>query len=484
MAKIKKSSSTQIEPIPQDEQPYDIPATWQWVKLGDVCSKINYGYTEKSNTEVIGPKFLRITDIQDNNVDWDNVPYCKIDDKKLKQYLLNDKDIVIARTGATTGKSFLIHNPINSVFASYLIRIQLKKEILIPEHVWSYFQTIIYWKLIEENQSGLAQPGVNATKLSNLPIPLPPLPEQKRIVERLDSMLGKIKEARELISDARDSFEIRRASILAKAFTGELTEKWRALRLRSGNALESESSLSEVETSGHPYEIPETWQWVKLGEVIINSNSGFACGKKNELSKDDENAYPHLRPNNIGYQGALNFDKIVYIPEDKVDASRKTLQEGDVLFNNTNSKELVGRSVLISDDCDYAYSNHITKIQSNPNLIISNWLCYSINKLWIDGFWERICKKWVGQAGVNQNDLTEKTIIPLPPLEEQEEIVRILDTLLSFEDEAKVMADLEDELDLLEKSILSRAFRGELGTQDKADEPVSELLKRISAEKG
>ena len=147
---------------------------WQVKKLGEV-STIQYGYTESATSEPIGPRFLRITDIQDDRVDWTSVPYCKIESVNLPKYELASGDIVFARTGATTGKSFLITDPPKAVFASYLIRLRLVDKILAPEFVFLYFQTSDYWHSIKEGSAGSAQGGFNATKLSALSIPVPPL---------------------------------------------------------------------------------------------------------------------------------------------------------------------------------------------------------------------------------------------------------------------------------------------------------------------
>src|SRR6266481_1608404 len=105
---------------------------WEIKELVAV-SAINYGYTESASSEPVGPRFLRITDIQNDQVDWNSVPYCKIEPADLPKYRLANGDIVFARTGATTGKSFLVADPPEAVFASYLIRVQLRTVELLPQ---------------------------------------------------------------------------------------------------------------------------------------------------------------------------------------------------------------------------------------------------------------------------------------------------------------------------------------------------------------
>ena len=127
-------------------------AGWGFKELGAV-SAINYGYTESASNEPIGPRFLRITDIQDDRVDWERVPYCRIEGVDLPKYRLASGDIVFARTGATTGKSFLVEEPPEAVFASYLIRLRLLDKTLLPEFVSLFFQTAGYWKSIKDGSS-------------------------------------------------------------------------------------------------------------------------------------------------------------------------------------------------------------------------------------------------------------------------------------------------------------------------------------------
>jgi type I restriction enzyme S subunit len=141
---------------------------------------------------------LRITDIQEGKVNWDDVPYCEISEKERDSSLLSKGDIVFARTGATTGKSFLIHDcPENSVFASYLIRVRPIEE-LNPVFLFGYFQTAQYWKQISESATGSTQPGVNSTKLGELKVPVPPLSLQEEfagVVARVESLRGRMGES-------------------------------------------------------------------------------------------------------------------------------------------------------------------------------------------------------------------------------------------------------------------------------------------------
>ncbi|MCP9926080.1 restriction endonuclease subunit S [Synechococcus lacustris C3-12m-Tous] len=195
---------------------------WVEKRLGDL-SRISYGYTESASAEKVGPHFLRITDIKGNGVDWDNVPYCRIDASSLPKYKLEDGDIVFARTGATTGKSYLVSNPPESVFASYLIRVQLSDTKLLPQFVNLFFQSHSYWDTIRAGVSGSAQGGFNATKLGELVIPFPKSSEeQMSFVAKLDKLTAETQRLAHLYERKLAALEVLKKSLLHQAFSGEL----------------------------------------------------------------------------------------------------------------------------------------------------------------------------------------------------------------------------------------------------------------------
>jgi len=165
---------------------------WREFKLGDICTIIQYGYTESATFDPVGPKFLRITDIVPNIIDWSTVPYCKIDKENYEKYKLDVGDIVIARTGATTGYNKRIKDSINAVFASYLIRFKINKEIADDCFISYVLKSDSYFGFIDNAVGGSAQPGINARVLSQFSFLLPPLPEQKAIAEVLSSLDDKI----------------------------------------------------------------------------------------------------------------------------------------------------------------------------------------------------------------------------------------------------------------------------------------------------
>ena len=159
--------------------PFEIPRSWVWATVNDISKSILYGVSESAKSE--GKyKLLRITDIQDNQVDWGTVPFTDFDEDKVSSYILHDGDIVFARTGATVGKSYLIKRlRQNAIYASYLIRVQTF-DLILPEYVKLFFESGYYWEQIELGSVGIGQPNVNGTILGNLNIPLPSFAEQKK----------------------------------------------------------------------------------------------------------------------------------------------------------------------------------------------------------------------------------------------------------------------------------------------------------------
>lgn len=197
-------------------------AEWRTVTLESISDDISYGYTASSTQEKVGPRLLRITDIQDNRVNWDEVPFCLIEQDRKLHYLLKAGDLVFARTGATVGKSFLLKDtPPESVFASYLIRVRCQPGNSM-EYLALFFQSHIYWSQITEFSAGIGQPNVNGSKLKKLKVPLCSLPEQQEIVRLLDEQFTVIEQNEREIEAALKRSAALRQSILKKAFTGQL----------------------------------------------------------------------------------------------------------------------------------------------------------------------------------------------------------------------------------------------------------------------
>lgn len=188
----------------------------------EISADISYGYTAKSTQTSSGVKYLRITDIQDGSVDWKKVPFCQISKTQLDRFSVKKGDILFARTGATTGKSYLVKECPRTVFASYLIRVRPNKDRILPDYLYLFFQSDDYWRQVSKNISGSAQPNCNASKLATLKLPLPPIIKQKEIIQRAHQFLGLIDRIEIRYKKLQAHVDKLTQSILAKAFCGEL----------------------------------------------------------------------------------------------------------------------------------------------------------------------------------------------------------------------------------------------------------------------
>ena len=212
---------------------------------------------------------------------------------------------------------------------------------------------------------------------------------------------------------------------------------------------EGERSMTEG-----PYKLPEGWRWVRLGEVCSTVENGFAFRKRGAPSGD----LLHLRPYNIAEDGTLDLSQRFYVPSSLRLARHKMLQPGDVLFNNTNSVELVGKTALVRDPLEAAFSNHVTLLRSNTAKAEGAWIALTLQALWRQGFFTNLCNKWIGQAGINTERL-KSVAIPLPPLEEQRRIVARIEELLGRVREARrLREEAKQEAERLWQAVLAQTF--------------------------
>lgn len=208
------------------------------------------------------------------------------------------------------------------------------------------------------------------------------------------------------------------------------------------------------------YELPEGWEWKSLDDkgILTGIQPGFACGIKDVI-----NGIPHLRMNNISKDGFLDMSLIRRIPRDKAEKSNKWLEPGDVIFNNTNSTELVGKTCMFlgwKERC--TFSNHLTRLRCNTKVLSSEWLYICLRNLWLSGYFATNCTEFVGQSAFNTDKLKELDI-PVPPLAEQHRIIaRIEEMTHRVEELRKLQLKIDAELSAFTPALLSKAFRGEL----------------------
>lgn len=387
------------------------------VALSELAS-IKYGYTESASSEQIGPKFLRITDIQDGSVDWDSVPYCAIDVAEAKKHQLEDGDIVFARTGATTGKSFLIKEPPNAVPASYLIRLRLTGKKLLPQFLSLFFQTEAYWHSIEKGSSGSAQGGFNASKLGQLKVPTPPLEEQKRIVAVLDQAFAALDRARALaeanLADAEALFQ----AALQEMFATKVVGQQRTLR-------EVCSVITDGTHNAPPYV---------------------------------DHGIPMLDTKNIGDNLAIaqtSASKFISKETDALLAKRCKPQTDDVLVS---SRGTIGKLAIVHEGQNFNIMGNIILLRPKPELR-PLYLAY---RLMAEVIKIQDISRGAAQKGLYLKPMREYPV-QLPDLETQDEIIAQLDRISDARRQLK--ADYEGklfELADLRKSLLHKAFAGEL----------------------
>jgi type I restriction enzyme S subunit len=388
---------------------------WTIEQLGEIAT-INYGYTDSAKSEAVGPRFLRITDIQNENVDWDAVPFCSIDDEGLNKYRLRSGDIVFARTGATTGKSFLVQDPPESVFASYLIRLRLNDRRFLPQFVSYFLQTPQYWQAIRDGSSGSAQGGFNATKLGALSLPAPPVLEQKRIV-----------------------------GILDEAFEGIAVAKANAEKnLQNARAL-FENHLQAVLTQHRP-----SWVEKPLGEV-------FATSTGTTPPKNNSDFYGEFMP----------LVKPPELCDAPIDSALDNISEA----GSEVARILPPQSILVScignlgkigiNTVPVAFNQQINAILPDERKAIPEFI-----------FLQAISSKFKDQLESLASGTTVPIVnkskfnsvrIALPPLSEQKTIAAQLNSLREL---AKHLESIYQEkltaLDKLKKSLLHEAFTGKL----------------------
>ena len=460
----------------------ELPKGWVSISIDEITSDVSYGVTATSDPEVGDLKLLRITDIQDNKVNWATVPYCKYD-IKFENARLCDDDIVVARTGATVGKSFLIKKAVeNSVFASYLIRLRCNSAIQ-PKYLSRFLNTPSYWRQISEQKAGIGQPNVNGTKLKTLNVPLAPQAEQTRIVEKLDEVLAQVDTIKARLDGIPAILKRFRQSVLAAAVSGRLTEEWRRKNsssnvrslIESCVAVDKKNAIKPFRKDEINNDIPQTWEWVRLAR-IAEVISGIAKGSKTSSAVISR---PYLRVANV-QRGYLDLSEVKEISVPLAKAKSLELKRGDILFNEGGDIDKLGRGWIWEEQIpDCIHQNHVFRARVYSVGIEPKYISYYGNSSGKDYFLRE------GTQSVNLANINKTTLsllpIPLPPVEEQKEIVRLVDQFFAFADtiEAQVKK-AQARVDNLTQSILAKAFRGELVAQDPADEPAEKLLERIA----
>ncbi len=424
--------------VPESEQPYPVPENWCWVKLGN-ASEIIMGQSPEGTTTTDDPSYMPLIG---GAADMGEV-YPKATRYTTVPTKIGKKDDVILCIRATLGR------PIFSDREYCLGRgvAAIRSKILIKEYLRYGF--ISFEQYLYERATGTTFAQVSSVVLQTMPFPIPPIAEQKRIVDRIESLFAKLDEAKEKAQAVVDGFEDRKAAILHKAFTGELTAGWR------------ESNNINI----------DSWRMKSIESFCTSLKYGTARKSENKGS------VVVIRMGNL-QQGEIDWTDLAYTT-DETDIEKYHLEPNDVLFNRTNSAALVGKTSIYRGEYPAIYAGYLIKLDYDHDVIIGDYLNYALNT--------QNAKKYcnaVKTDGVNQSNINAKKIgafvIPVPSKEEQVRIVELLKGFIEKEKQAKETAEqVIDQIEAMKKSILARAFRGELGTNDPADESAEELLKRI-----
>ena len=495
MAKNKKveiSLEEKLEKalIPVEEQPYKIPDNWVWTKYDVLFSDISKSekkieeknYLENGKIAIVSQgkdKIVGYSDILKVEPYKEELPLIIFGDHTLNVKYI-DFPFYIGADGVKVLKTTSI---IISKFLFYLLN-NLKTFTLINTGYRRHYPI-----------------------LKKLFFPLSPINEQRRIVEKLDFLFDKIKKAKELIEEIKIDIENRKISILDRAFKGVLTSKWRNENKTSdvrellksindekikkweedciqaekdGNKKPKKPNIKEVEdmivpVEEQPYKLPNSWVWVRLGDISEKISKGTTPRGDDGYTEEGVN---FLRVENIGNNNSINLSNIKYISEKTHNGflKRSILEEKDILISIAGT---LGRTAIVKkEDLPANINQAISFVRLiDNNKVLENFIVFYLNSPTI----KAILLSQVKVTAIP--NLTLEIIsdikFPLPPLEEQQEIVRILDEVLENENKVKELLELEERIDILEKSILNKAFKGELGTKNSSDEPAIELLKEI-----
>lgn len=420
--------------VPAEEQPYAVPENWVWVRLESVASWGSGGTPSRKHEEYYNGDILWIKTGELNN-GWIYDTEEKITDEGLKKSsakLFPPYSVLIAMYGATIGKVAILGVPAttNQACACAVCNQSLF-------YMYLFYYCISQKNVFIEKGKGGAQPNISQIILKQHPIPLPPLSEQQRIVERIEELFAKLDEAKERLQEVADSFAVRKAAILHNAFTGELTKQWRR-----------ENGVRD-----------ESWEEKKLSEITENQDS-----KRIPLSKSQRDNMNRI----YDYYGASGII-------DKVD---DYIFEGKKLLIGEDGANLVTRSkdIAFIADGKYWVNNH-AHILDVKDTVLLMYLCNYINNMDLIPYVTGSAQPKLTQAKMNNIKIF------LPTLPEQHEIVRLIDDLLARERAAQQAAEQAlASIDLMKKSILARAFRGELGTNKASEASALELLKQVLAE--
>lgn len=433
--------------VPKEEQPYKIPNNWCWVRL----ESINKYKSETLNPKNAMEKMFELYSVPSFDNKYPEILIGK--DIGSNKYIVKKNDILLCKINPRINRVWQVYQHTNFGQICSSEWIVIRNEILNKSFLRYYFTSEYFRNRLCENVSGVGGSLTRAKpKLVQLyEVPLSPINEQQRIVNIIESLFVKLDRAKELIENTLAQFEENKMAILHKAFTGELTVKWR--------------KKNNIDLS--------SWQEKTVDELCTSLKYGTS--KKS----NPEGSVVVLRMGNL-QNGEIDWSNLMYT-DDKDDIEKYLLKKGDVLFNRTNSPELVGKTSIYRGEYPAIYAGYLIKLDYGKD-IIGEYLNYMMNSTKAKHYCYTVKTDGVSQSNINAKKIGAFEI-PVPTIEEQQEIVNILDRLLAKYNKIKNLEQQLEKIELLKKAILAKAFRGELGTNNPDEESAENLLKEILAEK-
>lgn len=429
----------------KEKSPYPLVPLESFIKI------IQYGTSSLASKEKIGVPIIRMNNLKANGWDFTDIKYIALSDIELNRYRVEKGDILFNRTNSKelVGKSDVFEEDGDWVFASYLIRVRLTGKV-IPKYISTILNSDLGRLQIDCLSRQIAgMTNINAEEIKSILIPDIPISLQEKIIDFIEEANTEYKrkhlQAINLLNSI-NSFVLEKLGIKVASTAGKKTFKihMKDLENRIDPLYYSQDLLHHLKDSKSSV--------LAIGDLCENFKSGFAAGKQDQT----EDGYIQLRPTNVNNFGELYFDKVVYVKKENESKRRAdVLKKGEVLFNNTNSQELVGKTAYFDLDGIYFCSNHITRVTADKKKILPEFLCIMLNIYQKMKVFYNTCTNWNNQSGVNIELL--KTIkMPVPGLEIQQNIVDEVSNRIKLANQLKTEAleNLEQAKSRVEQMIL------------------------------